>query len=72
MYAARTQKWRDTINTGNEIVRQYGRQFQSLDTMQREFYSFTNSTKYRASVYSISVARTVLSAAWEGINGWRE
>lgn len=72
MYAARTAKWQATIEKGNAIVRQYGTQMSSRADMQDRFYSFTNSPKYRKTLTSISVARTVLNSCWDGIHGWKE
>lgn len=62
----------DTVEKGLLIIREYGRQIEppSLGRLQMEFYSFTNSIKYRQSMQTISVARAVLNQAWEGLNGW--
>jgi hypothetical protein len=56
------------------IIRQYGEQFLPcrLETLQNEFYSFSNSNKYRYSAETISVVRTVISTSWEGLAGWRD
>lgn len=72
-FAENQQKWAGLITRGDAIVRLYGMRLpRNLKEMQFEFYSFTNSSKYRASAESISVARTVLSRAWDGLNDWRD
>lgn len=71
-YKVNTLVWDDTIKKGHLIIRAYGRLLEpaTLDRLQTEFYSFTNSLKYRKSPLTISVARTVLDQAWNGMNGW--
>ena len=60
------------IEQHRKVVRQFGEEIRpaTVEAMQNVFYSFTNSLKYRKSATTISVARTVLSSNWHGINGW--
>lgn len=65
------KQWAGTIERGHQIIRQYGMQLPpDFTRMQVEFYSFTNSEKYRKSIVTISVARETLNKSWKGINGW--
>jgi hypothetical protein len=71
-YAASLEQWRPTLEKGNEIVRNFGKQTSSFEELQETFYSFTNSLKYRKSLFTISISRVILSKNWEGIHGWRD
>jgi|SRR5476651_389341 len=67
-------KFTKELANARRIIRQYGEQFMpcKIEVLQDQFYSFSNSNKYRYSMETISVVRTVLSVAWEGLAGWRD
>ena len=71
-YTVSTLIYSGTIDKGLEIIRAYGRLIEpaTLGRLQDEFYTFTNSLKYRKSAMTISVARAVLDQGFNGVNGW--
>jgi hypothetical protein len=71
---ANPAKFVKELANAKQIVRRYGQQFLPCDltVLQDEFYSFSNSDKYRYTAETISVVRTVLSVNWEGLAGWRD
>jgi len=74
VHADHQKKFKVEIEKADKILRQYGEQIspRTLSAMQDHFYSFSNSNKYRYSAETISVVRTELSGAWNGLNGWRD
>lgn len=62
------------LDMAANIIHQYGGEIspQTLKRMQDEYYSFTNSLKYLKNATVSSVARSVLSENWNGINEWRD
>ena len=73
LYEVNTKKWEVALKKGIAIIHRYGAQIEpkTLERLQEEFYSFTNSDRYLVSRTSVSVARTVLDQAFDGLNGWR-
>jgi hypothetical protein len=69
-----TAKFTKEINNARRMIRRYGELVMplTLEKLQDQFYSFSNSDKYRYSRETISVVRTVISSAWEGLAGWRD
>lgn len=68
------KRFRSEDIKAKRILRRYAEQMLpcNLETLQAEFYTFSNSTKYRYTADTISVVRTMLSTAWEGLAGWRD
>lgn len=71
-YEVNVLVWKETLKHGEKIIHAYGQQLRppNLARLQEEFYSFTNSLKYRRSALTISVARTTLGEGFEGLHGW--
>jgi hypothetical protein len=65
-------KFTQELINARRIIRRYGEQVVPLtvERLQDHFYSFSNSDKYRYSMETISVVRTAISTAWEGLGGW--
>jgi hypothetical protein len=65
-------KYKREVQMARQAVRKYGEQIfpRTLENMQNEFYSITNSIKYRQSVTHCSVAYSMLSSGWDGIGAW--
>jgi hypothetical protein len=70
--AVHTLKFAKEISNAKLIIRRYGERVSplTLENLQNHFYSFSNDRKYRYSAETISVVRTVISTAWEGLAGW--
>lgn len=60
------------LELANKVIHEYGTQISpmTLEHMQDEFYSFTNSDKYRASAHICSIARIMLSVNWHHVGPW--
>lgn len=73
-YDKMIDKWRPILEAGDVIVRKYGEALpdKSFDALTEEYYSFTNSDKYRQSSTTLSVCAEVLKSCWEGIGMWRD
>ncbi|MDR5809294.1 hypothetical protein [Caballeronia sp. LZ019] len=62
------------IEPAGTLLRQYGQQIRpaTVEALRDEFYSITESDKYAFDPKAESVARSALSSAWAGLNGWQE
>lgn len=65
--------YKEQTDMANRLIRQFGEQIEpkTLEHMQDVFYSFTNSTKYRATSLSISVVYSALNFGWKNIGPWQ-
>jgi len=65
---------KDEILFAETTIKIYGKQIfpPDLEKMQEEYYSFTNSTKYRQTNLHMLIATNAISTCWDGIGDWRD
>lgn len=56
------------------VLRKYGEQIypRTLDAMQQVFYSLANDERFKDSIEAVSVVRSYLNEAWDGIGPWQK
>lgn len=71
-YESNLVRYKKEIELANSAIRNYAKQISPLtiEKMQDEFYSFTNSEKYLQSMIHCSVASSVLSTNWNRVGPW--
>ncbi len=71
-YEANLIRYKKEIELAELAIRSYAEQIRPLtiEAMQDEFYSITNSEKYLQSMIHSSVAYSLLNSHWNGVGPW--
>ena len=72
-YRAAMLPYKDQIGEATRTIRRFAEQYDppEIEQMRRDYYSFTNSSRYLTSPEVSSVVIASLREAWEGVGPWR-